>query len=179
MCMRDTFRVVTCLALALACLACESADERMKKFEESRRERVEKELRKLYKFDLSSVSATLHRPGKLRKIFSTGHLEITNISKRNWSQIEVVLNPPDPGDSIWDAVKFEFNTSGFRAPKETDKVFARLRAGQSLEIPLDEFSHTDSREIFSLDSYTVSRIYIRAAVEYQGFKIPFDGTFSF
>ncbi len=152
-------RLVTLLVAAILCLpACKS-----------REERIEEEFRKLYKFDLSDVGGALY----------ARRFELKNKSGRDWKRIFVIINPPNPNSDLWNAIKFEVSPSGFRAPKEPGKIYVSLPAGEIMKIPIKEFTHTETREIFSRDRYDVDRVYIRVAVPYQGEEFLCDITLVF
>lgn len=136
--------------------------------EERKHKRLEKEFREVYSFDVSTVAVQKYTPGGLRKFIDKGHVTLRNKSDHDWKSISLILNP---------TTNFLGTTEGFRAPKESDKIFIKLLRGQSMDIPYEEFVHTETREKFSLDRYELALVRVRVKVPYKGDEFYCEKTF--
>lgn len=107
-------------------------------------------------------------------LFGSGSiLSVKNKSTLDWENFSLIINPKN--QTIADSVKFSLTETGFRCP-EQGSHFVSLASQESMNIPLDQFIHTDTQEKFSTDRYKLNCIFIEADVQYKGRSFPCSST---
>lgn len=160
--------LVTILIFSVLAAGSFEESEHSKELREKSAE-IKRELKSKFNLSGSNISARSSEGNFLLD----GYIEIQNKSSYSWKNVSLILNQPDDEFS---SIVSMIRNGVFRAPADESKVYS-IEPGELARISLKDFSHSQTKEKFSTNKYSLISYTVFVEISYKGEMIDFKNTF--